>query len=303
MEKFFSLPLFGLAIVGINLGHFQGWKRLIINVMLTFNPLIILILLSQIFGEVGKLPIFIDILASLPKYIAFLIYKDHIKRIMDSLNEIFDQMTKEEKSSFTKLTLSRRRIVSVLTFVHLQVIGVVFITFYALVAISYVKTGEFVKVIPKYVNWWPIDPQKYYLTAITLEIVMVFINSIRLIIQDIMYMLILILVMAEYQCLGEKFKTFINQAAETKNFDRKEFGKLIKIHQTLNGHVKTLNDVYGVPLLSFILSIAVIMCLTGYFMVTQDLPDVKTTNISFLAKALFHTFFLCWFGDRVAKEV
>lgn len=303
MDKFYTSSLWGLAILGINLGNYQGFKKHIINFMLFINLLTHVIYLSQLAGQIRWLPPFVDIFGSTPKFFVMIFYKDRIKSIMDSLHDIFNQMDEEEKVQITKLSYSRRKIVSILSVVHMNVMFVVLLGIVIAVIEPYFTTGDFNRMAVEDVNWWPMDPEKNVFFGYLVLGIMGTLSAMRILLPDVIYLLILSVIIAEYRCLGEKFKKLINESAETKTFDKKSFNELVKIHQTLNDHCGSLNDIYGFSLLSYVLIIAVINCLTGYLMITNSDPDYIATNLSLLCTTLFHTFFLCWFGEKILEEV
>lgn len=247
MEKFYTPTFWTMAVTGVNFGHFQGWKKVFINILLFLNLLSSVVIFLQVFGQISVLPSFLDMLGSYPKFLMFLYHSKSIKKIMDSMDEIFNGMDIEEKMRYTKFAYSRRRIVVIMMMVDMS-FGVIHVLspLFEMV-VHYLTTGEYITIISTDYKWFPIDPTKHFLSSHFLQSTLLLLTIFKILLQDVMYMLILIVLITLYRYLGEKFIKDINQAVETGTFNKKIFKDLIEVHQTLNDHCNTLNRICGVP--------------------------------------------------------
>jgi odorant receptor len=317
MDGFYQIALRCMAGIGLNFGHYKDWStQTWIKVIMYINLLVVASTLLQEFvflvdsrnltvQRLCVVPCILNVGEAAFKYINGIYHGKEIKRVMNSLDEIYDKMNREEKSRFKVFSFKLRRIAIFFGSTNMIVIWLFNLLPIILMLNNYFSSGIWVFLYP-FFFWWPFKSTDYFISTYLYQVYCGQIATFQMLILDVLYMMIVSQIVTHYRHLGESFNNFITSASESKeNMQEynKKFRYLVEIQIKLNSNCDSINKIYGLPHLVHVCFATLIICFTGLLAVTQSELSVLIQFGSVLVISLIHTFFLCWFGDKIEEEV
>lgn len=316
MDKFHTITLQALALIGVNYDFYHGRKKIVVKFLFGLNIMILCTAMTQeltfvlddrntILDRLVGLPVIFCVSVSYPKYGSVIYYKNLIKSIMLRLDEIYERMENEEKFRFEVLSYQHRKLAVIFAMGYMIALWNFNLLPILEMILTYQLTGESVKLRPFMFNY-PFDANKYYVLTYIHECICGQFSTLKIVFPDVLYMMILSMILAHFKHLSDNFKNLINQAASDKKWTKKNqetLKYLIGVHESLNEFCITLNRIYGFPLLVHFIVVCFMICFSGLLIVTQDDLILLSKFILFLVVVLVQSYFLCWFGNKIDNEV
>jgi hypothetical protein len=317
MENFYKIVLKMMAGIGLNLGHFdQRYMKIGLRFLMYFNIIVSSLTLFQeaiflgdernpIVPRLCVIPCILNVGEAFVKYLNGLYHAEKIKIVMDSLEKIYNQMENEEKTRFKARSFRLRKIAVFFGSTNMIVVWIFNLFPIIMMLKIYFTNGIWVQIYP-FPFWWPFNNLDYFISTYLYQVYVGQMCTIQMLIVDVLYMMILAQVATHYKHLGINFNNFIDNVSEMKKIDEKsmeKFKTLVEVQVELNKNCNIINGVYGGAFLLHVMFSSLIICFTGFLLVTQSDPFVLIQFCSVLIISVIHTFFLCWFGNEIEEEV
>lgn len=268
----------------------------------------ILFLLDEKSPMVDKLASISSILMMFEATVKFsngLRHHRRIKKVMDELDETYQKMEPEDQERYKALALSLRKIAHVFFSFYLVAVWCFFTFPVAIMLKIKYFSDEWVQLYP-FFFWWPFKHQNFYFLIYVYEIFVGQVSEFAAVMFDMLYMMILAQIVAQYRYVRDSFTALIEGISEAKGYGTKHkerFAQLVELQSKLNKHCDDLNDIFGVVFFVRVTLTSIIICFSGFVLVTQTNPIVQFQFWNVIAITLMHTFFLCFLGNMIEEEV
>lgn len=311
MDNYYKTTLRTLAGLGINLGHFKNkFIKIImlINLVVSFLTLLqeCLFLIDEkqlMIQRTCVVPCILNVFEAAFKYCNGIYHDDKIKKVMDSLDEVYEKMEEDEKARFKTASFKLRRLAVFFGSTNMIVVWIFNLFPIIMMLKIYIQMGVVVYLYP-FFFWWPFNSTDYFISTYLYQVYCGQMATLQILIFDVLYMMILCQIIVHYRHLSASFNKLIDDLARSPSKESKaRFNYLVEVQLKLNADVDLMNRIYGAPLLLHVLLASLIICFTGLLMVTESEVLVLIQFCSVGIISLIHTYVLCWFGDQIEKEV
>jgi hypothetical protein len=160
--------------------------------------------------------------------------------------------------------------------------------------------GEEIVYLHPFPFWYPFNANDYFVLTYAHEMLCGFIAVIQIAVTDVLYLIMVSKVIGIFVTLQKSIEEIINEK-EVDNCQK--LNKIIDFHVETNRICNSLNDCFGIPILTHVGLASIIICFTGFVALTQKDVMLIVQFISVLLTSILHTFLFCWFGSKVEEKV
>jgi hypothetical protein len=310
-EEFYKMPFDLCSIMGLNFGKFEKNKKENLLTILKFGSLVnifLTIVQEFIYFTDGRNPpidrlrliAFLSyMIEAFTKFLSAILQEKKIKEIIISIEEIHHSMEFRQQSILDGTAKPLRDLSQWVGISYILIIQL-FNILPALIMLKIFLFGEESVHLHPFPFWYPFNANDYFVPTYIYEMMCGFFAVIAISVTDVLYLMIVSKIIGIYDVLVDSVEELINQN-EVEN--QEKFKEIIEMHVEVNRQCDLLNDCFGIPILVHVGLASVIMCFTGFVVLTQNNIMVIVQFASVLCVALGHTFLFCWFGNKVDEKV
>nr|AQQ73495.1 olfactory receptor 12 [Heliconius melpomene rosina] len=245
------------------------------------------------------------ILCSLKAFCMFH-YEDHVSDLIDQLRDL-DNKRKDESDIKKRETNFLHAILKASNIINLMLLLTFCVSPFILIAYKYVKTSEvelFLPLLIKYpfdsydIKYWP-----YVYVHQFWSVVLVIVN---LSVSDYLLFICCTYLRIQFRFLQKDIREIVTSNRKLTEPElvllQEKIVNLVKWHQELIRLTGCLELIYAKSTLYNFVSSSVLICFTGFNVVTIDNVAFTIIFVVFLSTSLLQIFSLCFFGDLLMES-
>ncbi|XP_022115712.2 putative odorant receptor 92a [Pieris rapae] len=178
-----------------------------------------------------------------------------------------------------------------------------FITPLILTLVKYLNTGKWDLLLPFLIiypfdshdiRYWPF----VYLHQLWSEVIAI----LEICSTDNLFYICCMFIRIQFRILQTKFSKINIHRSLNADYFKLEFTELVIWHQRLIRSLKILDQIYSKSTLLYFLTSSIIICLTGFNVMSMGDKAFTSMFLTFLLTSLLQIFFICFFGDLVMQS-